>query len=124
MRHIYTTICELFPQLQDGKLIYALIIIHKLTLSSIAVCDVHALLALTQQCNDCDVTINLLRHYIQDHFYGKLKMSPNRQKSPYRQAEHKLNARPPRDDLYVISKESVHNCKRSSILKKVYELNK
>ena len=51
-------------------------------------------------------------------------MSPVRQKSPYRHAEHNLNAGPLRDDAYVISKESVHKCKRSSILKKVYELNK
>ena len=45
-------------------------------------------------------------------------------KSPYRHAEHKLNEGPPRDDSCVISCESVHKCKRSSILKKVYEPNK
>ena len=57
-------------------------------------------------------------HYIKDHFSGKLKMSPNHQKAPNRQVDHKTNEWSSRDDSCVISKESIHNCKRSSILKK------
>ena len=44
--------------------------------------------------------------------------SPNRQKAPYRHAEHKPNADPSRDDLYIISKGSVDNCRKRCILKK------
>ena len=44
-------------------------------------------------------------------------MSPNRQKSPNRQAEHKPNVGPSKDDSYAISKESAQNSK-SSILNK------
>ena len=45
-------------------------------------------------------------------------MSPNRQKSPNRQAEHKPNVRPSKDDSYAISKESAQNSRKSSILNK------
>ena len=67
----------------------------------------------------CDITIKLSLHYIQDNFFlQKCWWSPYRQKSPYHQAEHKPNVKPPRNDSYQISKRSAHNCRRSSVLKK------
>ena len=69
--------------------------------------------------NHCDVTIDLFLHYKQDHFL--IKNVDGRQiakKSPFRHADHKPNAGPPRDDTCVIWKESDQNCSVWKILKK------
>ena len=47
----------------------------------------HSLSISHYQCHDCDATINLLRHYIQDHFLWKIENvanSPKIAKSPSR----------------------------------------
>ena len=51
-------------------------------------------------------------------FYRKCYVSPIRQKSPYRHADHKPNAEPPSEDTCEIWKESDQNCSVWKILKK------
>ena len=57
-------------------------------------------------------------------FWRKWNRSPNLQKAPYCQAEHKPNVGPPRNYICVIWKESDYKCRTSSILKKVYCIHK
>ena len=49
---------------------------------------------------------------------GRIDGVPKRQKSPNRQAEHKLNEGPSRDDCYQISKKSVQTCRKFNVSKK------
>ena len=125
---VYTTICRLFQQPWVANYFYHSITIHKkrctrrLTNHCIPRCTraghIHTPCRYLKSMTD--VTSNYLRHYIQDHFSWKWNQSPKRPHSSNRHAEHKLNAGHPWDDSYAISKESVHNCRRSNILKKKF----
>ena len=126
---MYTAICELFQQLNSRVANCLLVITYNNSQRAVythcqplfsnmrtrrwfphILCFAHAAI----------VTLPLITYvtlYI-TIFWQKWYRSPNRQKSPKRQAKHKPNAEPSKDDSYIVWTGSVNICRSRCILKK------